>query len=140
MKEDHKFRVGVAPLNSSLGGSLFSSSGGVGSHAGFLLDGDLFEYGCAKDNKGYARIKDAGKDFRFDWDKVGKNLSGTTNISPDRLEAKIIDDGEWTGDKYSVTDHNCHDFVEYCLNSVGCPESMTKKKGLCYRSQECGIF
>ena len=135
MKEVYRFRVGVSTLGSSSGSSLFSSSGGLGSHACLLLNTDLFEYGCEKDNKGYARIKGAGRDSRFDWNKVRNALNGTTYVSPDRLEKAIQNSGQWTGDKYSVRKNNCHDFVYFCLNAIGCPESMIKRNWYCYRNQ-----
>ena len=131
----YRFRVG-SPLGSKSGSSLFSSGGGIGSHSCLLLNTDLFEYGCPKDDKGYARLTNVGRIDRFDWNKVGDALNGTTYVSPDKLEQAIINSGKWTGDKYNVLNHNCHDFVNFCLEAIGCPASMIKKKWFCYRNQK----
>ena len=127
----YRFRVGVKNLGSSFG-SLGSSGY---NHACLLLNRDLFEYGCNSD-KSYDRYKDVGRDSSFDWDQLGEALNGTTHISPDQLETAIKNNGQWSGGHYNVLNHNCHDFVRFCLDRIGCPESMIKKVGPCYKKQK----
>jgi len=105
-------------------------------HVCFLINKDLFEYS----NKGWERHKNVGRDSNFDWDSLGNALNGTTYISPDQIEKAIKNSGDWTGDKYDFTKHNCQDFVQFCMRAAGCPESMIMKKGPCYRSQEKKLF
>ena len=127
----YRFRVGVKNLGSSFG-SLGSSGY---NHACLLLNRDLFEYGCNSD-KSYERHKDVGRDSSFNWDELGEALNGTTHISPDQLETAIKNNGNWSGGHYNVLNHNCHDFVRFCLDRIGCPESMIKKVGPCYKKQK----
>lgn len=151
MKNVYKFRVGVRNLggsgSSGSGESTGSSSGSSGyNHACFLINTDLFEYGTGKD-KIYLRRKNVGRDPNFDWDELGKALNGTTYVSPDDLEKKIKDSNLWNGNiknknvkiekqpDYSMLNHNCHDFVQFCLREVGCHETMIQKKGLVYKKQ-----
>ena len=63
-------------------------------------------------------------------------LNGTTHISPDQLETAIKNNDQWSGGHYNVLNHNCHDFVRFCLDRIGCPESMIKKVGPCYKKQK----
>ena len=151
MKEVYKFRVGVRNLggsgSSGSGKSTGSSSGAFGyNHACFLINKDLFEYGTG-DDKIYLRHKDVGRDPNFDWNKIGDALNGTTYVSPDDLEKKIKDSNLWNGKiknknvpiekqpDYSMLKHNCHDFVQFCLKSVGCHDTMIQKNGMVYRKQ-----
>ena len=62
-------------------------------------------------------------------------MNGTTYVSPDDFEDAIIESEEWGKDTYNVFSHNCHDFVKFCLDVVGCHESMIQKKWFCYRNQ-----
>ncbi len=126
----YRFRVGVCNLGSSLG-SLGSSGY---NHACLLLNTDLFEYGCGKSHC-YERRKEVGREDKYDWDSLGEALNGTTTISPDQLETAINNSGNWTGEEYNALNHNCHDFVQFCLDRIGCPESMIKKVGPCYKHQ-----
>ena len=72
----------------------------------------------------------------FDWNELSA-LQGTTRVTPDELENAIIKSGEWNPGHYKVFDHNCHDFVQFCLREIGCPESMIKKtRFLIYLRQE----
>ena len=127
----YRFRVGVKNL--SVSGGSFGSSGY--NHACLLLNRDLFEYGCNKE-KSYDRHKDVGRDNSFDWNELGEALNGTTHISPDQLEQAIKNNGGWGAKTYNVLSHNCHDFVKFCLDRIGCPESMIKKVGPCYKKQK----
>lgn len=124
----YRFRVGVRNLRSS--GSSGSGSSGA-KHACFLINRDLFEY----DKNGYKRHRDVGRDSDFDWDEIGGALNGTTYVSPDRLEKAIQNSGNWSGGEYNFLSHNCQDFTQFCLEAVGCPESMAMKKGPVYRNQ-----
>ena len=130
----YRFRVGVKNLENAAGGPL----GFFGyNHACILLNKDLFEYGCQaiKKMKTYERHKDVGRDSSFDWDLIGNALNGTTHISPDQLETAIKNDGQWAEGHYNVLTHNCHDFVRFCLDRIGCPESMICKVGPCFKKQ-----
>ncbi len=100
-------------------------------HVCFLLNKDLFEYS----SHGWSRRRNVGRDSEYDWDSLGYNLNGTTKVSPDQLEKKIINDGNWTGYEYNVLYHNCQDFVKFCLNCCGA-SSMSFKNGPCYRCQK----
>jgi hypothetical protein len=84
------------------------------SHACFLLDTDLFEFGPG----GVERHKGAGRDGKFDWDRLGQKLNGTTYTSPDELWT-AISKGNWSAKSFSALSHNCHDFVRFCLEAVG---------------------
>ena len=72
-------------------------------HVCFLLNKDLFEYS----SHGWSRRRNVGRDPEYDWDSLGDNLNGTTMVSPDQLEKKIINDGNWTGYEYNFLKHNC---------------------------------
>ena len=99
-------------------------------HVCFLLNRDLFEY----DSNGWSRRRNVGRDSDYDWHSLGDNLNGTTYVSPDKLEEYIENDGNWEGGEYSLYNHNCQDFVKFCLNCCGA-RSMSFKKGPCYRRQ-----
>ena len=127
----YKFRVGVKNIGNIFGGPL----GLFGyNHACLLLNKDLFEYG-ANDEKSYERHKDVGRDDSYDWNKLGTALNGTTKISPDQLETAIKNDGTWGPGYYKVRSHNCHDFVRFCMDRIGCPSSMISKIGPCFMKQ-----
>lgn len=99
-------------------------------HVCFLLNRDLFEYGP----NGWSRRKEIGRDPNYDWDSLGGKLNGTTYTSPNELEKYIKQSNEWEGDEYNFMNHNCQDFVKFCLNCCGA-RSMSFKKGPCYRRQ-----
>ena len=131
----YRFRVGVKSL-----GSIFSVLSNYGyNHACLLLNRDLFEYG-ANSEKSYQRHRDVGRDSSFDWDELGTALNGTTFISPDQLEAAIINNRTWSKGHYNFADHTCHDFVQFCLDRIGCPQSMIQKFGPCFKSQRKKII
>ena len=125
----YNFRVGVKSLPFSY---LLDLRAGGYNHACLLLNKDLFEY----DYKTYSRHRNVGRDNSFDWDELGEALHGSTNISPDELEAAIIRDGSWFFGQYNVLTHNCHDFVKFCLKIIGCPNSMIVKVGPCFKGQK----
>ena len=56
-------------------------------------------------------------------------------MSPDDLDAKIIKSGDWNQGKYNCLNHNCHDFLRFCLKEIGCHESMIKKTFFCFKRQ-----
>ncbi len=112
-------------------GALFFADLYEAKHVCLLLNRDLFEYGP----KGWERHVDVGRDSKYDWDAIGSALNGTTYVSPDRLETAINNSGEWVAHKYNFYDHNCQDFVQFCMRAIGCPESMIMKKGSVYRNQ-----
>ena len=127
----YRFRVGVKHLPWPL-----SFLGKFGyNHACLLLDRDLFEYG-ANHEKSYERHKDVGRDNSFNWDEIGGALNGTTHVSPDELETAIINNGQWASGKYKILKHNCHDFVQFCLDKIGCHESMIRTFGPCYKTRK----
>ena len=126
----YRFRVGVKSLSQPLTGLR-----NIGyNHACLLLNTDLFEYG-ANDEKSYERHKEVGRDSSFDWDELGEALNGTTYISPDQLETAIINNDKWSKGHYNFLFHNCHDFVRFCLDRIGCPQSMITKIGPCFKRQ-----
>ena len=108
----YKFRVGVKDLG---GGYEFVSKICPSiNHAGLLLNEDLFEYG-ANSEKSYERHKNVKKDqIGFDWNELSA-LQGTTRVSPDDLEREIKNSGNWNAGSYNALNHNCHDFVQFCL-------------------------
>jgi hypothetical protein len=121
----YRFRVGVCDLGSSFGqwgaqkllDARNKASGHhpeVVSHACFLLNTDLFEYS----QNGAERHLNVGRDTRFDWERLGSKLNGTTHVSPDELWGAICR-GHWNGKDYHVVKHNCHAFVRFCLDAVG---------------------
>ena len=124
----YRFRVGVKSLGNILSGLRVSGY----NHACLLLNRDLFEYGSNAE-KSYERHKDVGRDSSFDWKELGEPLNGTTHISPDQLETAIKNDGNWGPGKYDAFKHNCHDFVRFCLDRIGCPQSMIIKIGPCFK-------
>lgn len=110
------------------------------NHSCLLLDKDLFEYG-ANEEKSYERHKDVGRDDAYDWNLLGTALNGTNKISPDQLENAIKNDGNWgPGHYYTIgwdlSSHNCHDFVRFCMDRIGCPASMISKIGPCFKKQK----
>lgn len=133
----YKFRVGVKNIGNAFGGPL----GFFGyNHSCLLLDKDLFEYGANKE-KSYERHKDVGRDDAYDWNLLGTALNGTTKISPDQLETAIKNDGNWGPGHYcainwDLSSHNCHDFVRFCMDRIGCPASMISKIGPCFKKQK----
>ena len=100
-------------------------------HVCLLLDRDIFEY----NPEGWFRHKEVGKYIKYDWESLGSILNGSTNVSPDELEAAIKANGNWTINKYNFFFHNCHDFAQFCMRKLGLPESQVVKKGPCYRDQ-----
>ena len=87
---------------------------------------------------GYRRISNYNRHKQgepFDWDEVGQALNGQTYVSPDELEKKIKESHQWTDGKYDIFTHNCHDFVKFCMEALGCPKTMTNKIFPCYRKQ-----
>ena len=77
-------------------------------------------------------IKMFRRDDSYDWNYLGTALNGTTKISPDQLETTIKNNGTWgPGYYYAIwfdfSSHNCHDFVRFCLDRIGCPASMITK-------------
>ena len=124
----YRFRVGVKSLPFS---KLIDLRSGGYNHACLLLNEDLFEY-----NLQFSRHKNVGRDSSFDWEELGEELHGTTNISPDELEIAIVKDGSWFFGHYNLFKHNCHDFVKFCLKKLGCPDSMCRKVGPCFKNQK----
>lgn len=114
----HHFFVGARPLNCGSGNFAYNTSGAC--HVCFLLDNDLFEYGCPEFEKNYVRRRNVGKTRNFDWNKYS-DRTGNTFATPDELEDAIISSGKWSGDQYNFMNfypepsHNCHDFVSFCL-------------------------
>ena len=88
----------------------------------FLLNQDIFEY----DNKGWKRIKNIGKSSDYDWDSLGISLNGTTFANPDFVESAILKSGKWSGNKFDLNKQGSHDFVQFCLKSIG--SNLTVKK------------
>lgn len=121
----YTFRIGIRDLD--IIGPIATPLGG--NHACILLDKDIFEYGTQKTKKikKYERHKNVGKVGSFDWDYLGQTLNGLTYISPDELENLIKKDGNWGPGKYNFFSHNCHDFVIFCLQKIGFPESNLTK-------------
>lgn len=133
----YRFRVGVRNLHSNPPGGnilMFAVGKSEFQHAAFLLNRDLFEYS----GDGYVRRRGVGRDDEFDWDAIGEALNGTTYVSPDKLEQLIKDSGDWYGSEYDFMNHNCMDFVQFCLRKVGCSVTMSMKKGPVYRNQQNG--
>lgn len=118
----HYFYVGSRPLNMPLLGSASYAATDLGQpyienvcHVCFLLDNDLFEYGCPEFNKNYVRRRNVGKLSSFNWETY-IDRSYSTEKTPDELEQAIIKSNLWTGDQYAFTGHNCHDFVQFCIH------------------------
>ena len=76
---------------------------------------------------GYVRRRDCGRDPSFNWDRIGSKLNGVTWTQPDELEKCIIESGIWRNEDYDALQHNCHDFVSYCLYIVGANAGTMKK-------------
>lgn len=112
------------------------------NHACLLLNKDIFEYGAnSQDNYGktYERHKNVNKDNSgFDWNELS-DLQGETRCSPDDLERKIINSGNWGKGTYNPFTHNCHNFLQFCLKEIGCPDSMIQKNFYCYTRQQHDI-
>ena len=132
----HRFRVGVTTLRSSGGGDLLYLFGF--NHCCLLLDDDVFEYG-ADESRSYERRRGVGRDVRYDWFQLGDYLNGTTKVSPDALERTIRNSGEWGPGHFDFEEHNCYDFVQFCLRAIGCPESMIINNDPCYQRHKCGL-
>ena len=87
----------------------------VFSHAGLLLEDEVFDYGPGGYNR---RNKEECNNFHFE---IGGLPEGHTIVWPDDLHNMVIDDGSWTRNNYHLLNHNCHDFVEFCLMKIGQP-------------------
>ena len=144
-KIPYKFRVGVRGLEiKNLLTETMSRIHNI-THSAFLIGTDLFEYGTDpllgvhvvsnfvgfKSNKqGYFRVKNYNR-FKdnepFDWERIGKNLNGTTWIQPDELDGILQSSGEWKSDNYNIINHNCQDFVKECLIICGANKGMCLK-------------
>lgn len=127
----YKWTVGVRPLSSEQiqafcqGATKYAAELGRGpnakvSHAALLLGDQIFEYGV----NGWERnLADSKKKKEFDWNYLGTDLYGVTQVSPDQLQQIIEADGTWNGvfslHPYTPTGHNCHKFVMFCLNHMG---------------------
>lgn len=107
----------------------------IGTHACILVDNDIFEYGVVpegenkKINKTYLRNRNVGQDPAYNWEFLGERLHGQTHVSPDELESEILKYKKWESGRYNLLFHNCHDFVKFCLEKLGCDKSMTQKIG-----------
>jgi hypothetical protein len=88
----------------------------------FLIHKDIFEY----DEKGWKRVKNAGKLGEYDWDSLGISLNGTTYYTPDEVEKAILKSGKWSASNFDVEKQNSQDFVQFCLKSIG--SNLTMKK------------
>lgn len=82
-------------------------------HVCLLLGNDIFEYG----DEGYVRHKNVGKTSEYNWDD-NFEIKGTTKVTPDELDKKIIKSNEWIKDKYDEITHNCHSFVKFCCDII----------------------
>jgi hypothetical protein len=87
----------------------------VVSHACFLINTDLFEFDGVN---GVQRHRGVGRDPSYDWNRLGQKLNGTTYVSPEKL-AGAISRANWSSSSYKVGSHNCHHFVQWCLDAVG---------------------
>ena len=130
----YRFRVGVKDIGNPIGP--FLGSFGL-NHACLLLNEDIFEYG-SNPEKSYERHRNIGRDNSYDWNALS-SLSGKTRVSPDMLETAIKNDGSWYEGHYNVCNHNCHDFVKFCLEAIGCPESMLSKTLYCFRHKDLSV-
>ena len=123
----YRFRVGIKDIGNIAGPFLGAFNM---NHACLLLNEDIFEYGANSD-KSYERHRNVGRDNSYDWEELS-SLSGKTRVSPDSLETAIKNDGSWGPGHYWATNHNCHDFVRFCLDRIGCPSSMITKIFFCF--------
>lgn len=131
----YRFRVGIKNIGNAIGPFLAKAL--HMNHACLLLNEDIFEYGANSD-KSYERHKNVGRDSSYDWDTLS-SLSGKTKVSPDSLEKAIQNDGTWGPGYYWATDHNCHDFVRFCLDRIGCPSSMISKEYYCFTHHDLKV-
>ena len=93
-----------------------------------MVDNIIKKFGITQlTSNGYVRRRNCGKDPSFNWDKIGSILNGTTWTQPYELEECIIKDGTWTNDKYDALNHNCQDFVRFCLYIVGANQGTIHK-------------
>ena len=133
----YRYKIGVKDLGD--GWKWVSNVFPRVNHVCLLLNKDIFEYGAnSKDNDGktYERHKNVNKDNSgFDWNELS-DLQGVTRCSPDDLERKIINSGNWGKGTYNLFDHNCHNFLQFCLKEIGCPDSMIQKIFYCYTRQQ----
>jgi len=130
----YRFRVGVKNIGNAIGPII----GPIGlNHACLLLNEDIFEYG-SNSEKSYERHKNVGHDNSYDWDALS-SLSGKTTVSPDILESYIQNDGNWYSGHYNCLNHNCHDFVKFCLKKIGCKDSMLAKTLYCFRHNDLSV-
>ena len=137
----YRYRVGIRPLSTYEKSIFFGTKIGCNmfdlKHYCILLDDDIFEYGP----DGYKRRRCVGQHSEFDW--YEKDISGTTNVSPNELEEKIkscyqkysdfdldVDGVEhyyykgWTAKEYDGSAHNCQHFVQFCLHCIGSSQSI----------------
>ena len=126
----YRYQVGVRDLKNA--GKLAQTIGI--NHALFRLDTTDFEFGPkGMDDK--VRIL---RQTSYDWNYCGKKYTGTTNMSPKELKQKLEESGLWKKEKYVKENHNCHDFMLYCVNLV--KEKKVKKTFFCTRDAHYNPF
>lgn len=108
------------------------------NHACLLLNEDIFEYGANSPNnydKTYERHRNVDKNQTgYNWNELS-DLNGLTRKSPDNLEEKIINSRQWGKGTYDPLSHNCHNFIQFCLKEIGCPDTMIQKIFFCLTRQ-----
>jgi len=90
--------------------------------------GNLYEY----DRDGWHKREGVGLTDEFDWEELGCRLKGQTYTTEAYFYNKLKNDPDWKGSEYDIEEHNCHDFVQYVMISLGVTGGMVKKTGMCF--------
>ena len=132
--ESHKYRyeVGIRPLDSIFGNVVLTFGG---NHVVLRLGTKYFEYGPDG-------VIPYNKEHSLEgvvWGYLGDNFTGTTTVSPSKLNEIINESGKWTAKKYNGLWHNCQDFVEFCLKKIE-EVPRKRKKFVCFFQEDINPF
>ena len=99
-------------------------------HTGLLIGDDIIEFGIGTGNEPNivkcliegqeATPERNNNNHHWNYDKFGSFLNGYTDVSPDDLYQKCLEDDRWK--RYHLFNNNCQHFVTYCLIELGVEE------------------
>ena len=125
---DYFFQVATRPLH-IYGGGCSAKCNDTWRHHALFYDDEIFEFGP----KGYKRRKNYNCDDRNEY-TLDNEITGYSNLSPNELESKIKDNGNFNKSDYKMIKHNCQDFVLFCLKILD--SDAAKKYTEKYRKDE----
>lgn len=118
------FQVARRPLNMHCGGCSATLNDNWMHHALFF-DDEIFEFGL----DGYQRRKFINCDDRDEY-TMDDEIKGYSTTRPIELDIIIKNNGTFKSSDYNVINHNCHDFVLFCLKIIDTDAANKYKKKL----------